>query len=208
MRQPFPDKLLFRDLVGDAFSPSVRAYFSRLPDLETPRLLLRRMRLKDAKDIFAYASDPQVARYVLWEPHQHIRETRSYIRAVRRAYRLGEPASWAIELKEEKKVIGSIGYMWVSPENRSAEIGYSLARPFWNRGIMTEALARVILSAFHDLHLQRLEAQYDIRNPSSGRVMEKCGMRREGLLRSRIRNKGEYVDVAICAILRGDLPDP
>jgi RimJ/RimL family protein N-acetyltransferase len=52
--------------------------------------------------------------------------------------------------------------------------------------------------------VNRLEAQHDVRNPASGRVMEKCGLRREGILRSRIRNKGEYIDVALWAVLRSD----
>ena len=204
MRNKFPDSIGFRDLLNLP-EPS---WFASLPDLETPRLLLRKIRLRDAADIFAYASDPQVARYVLWEPHRDLRETRAHIRAMRRQYRQGLPSSWGIELKAEKKVIGSIGYMWVSSENRSAEIGYSLARSFWNQGLMTEALRRVLESAFTDLNLHRVEAQHDLRNPASGRVMEKCGMRREGILRSRIFNKGEYVDTALWAVLQTDLFPP
>ncbi len=195
MRQSIPFRLRLRELRGD--SP----FFFVPPALETPHLLLRPMRLRDAEDIFAYSSDPQVARYVLWEPHREIAETRAYIRAMRRLYRRGAPSSWAIELRPERKVIGSIGLMWISPENRSAEIGYSLSRAYWRHGLATEALARVIRFSFEELRLHRLEAQYDTRNPASGRVMEKCGMRQEGILRDRIFNKGEYVDVALCAIL-------
>mgnify|MGYP002869352598 CR=1 FL=1 len=145
MRTDFPDKLSFRDYL---FSAPSFSYFSSLPTLETPRLLLRKIRLRDAADVFAYASDPKVAQYVLWEPHHDLRETRGYIRAIRRQYRQGLPSSWAIELKSEQKVIGSIGYMWVSSENRSAEIGYSLSRDHWNQGFASEALQRVLQSAF------------------------------------------------------------
>ena len=203
MRTDLPSRIHFRDLVEDS-SAFASSYFYALPELETSRLRLRKLRLRDAADIFSYSSDEQVARYVLWEPQKHLREARAYIRDMRRLYRQGRPSSWAIELKAEKKVIGTIGYMWYSPENRSAEIGYSLARAYWNQGLMTEALARVLRSAFEDLKLHRAEAQHDIRNPASGRVMEKCGMRREGVLRSRIYNKGEYVDTAIYAILRDE----
>lgn len=203
MRQSFPDQFRLRDLLEASSS----AYFASLPDLETPRLLLRRMRLRDAADMFEYTSDPQVARYVLWDPHRSQRETRRYIRAVRSQYRQGVPSSWAIELKAEHKVIGSIGYMWYSPDNRSAEVGYSLSRAYWNRGFMSEALQRVILSAFQDLRLHRVEAQHDVRNPASGRVMEKCGMRKEGILRARLFSKGEYVDTALWSILREELEE-
>ena len=94
--------------------------------------------------------------------------------------------------------------MWLNTENRSTEIGYSLSREFWNRGIMTEALQAVIRMAFDTLKLHRVEAQHDTANPASGRVMLKCGMLHEGTLRGRIYNKGQYIDVDIYAILRED----
>ena len=71
--------------------------------------------------------------------------------------------------------------------------------------VFPEALRAVIRSVFAELPVNRLEAQHDLRNPASGRVMEKSGMKKEGILRQRIRNKGEYVDVALFAILRSDL---
>ena len=69
---------------------------------------------------------------------------------------------------------------------------------------MTEALSRVIDYAFDAMDINRIEAQHELTNPSSGRVMEKCGMRKEGVLRQRLYNKGKYVDVALYAILRCD----
>lgn len=161
--------------------------------------------MADARDIFAYASDPQVARFVLWEPHQSLSDTRGYIRYIRGLYFRGLPSSWAVTLRESGRVIGTVGFMFYSEANNSAEIGYSYARGEWNKGYATEALQAVISSVFSSLPLNRLEAQHDIRNPASGRVMEKCGMRREGILRQRILNKGEYADVALYSLLRSDL---
>ena len=160
--------------------------------------------MRDAKDIFAYASDPEVARYVLWEPHKSLADTRSFLRFLRSRARAGYPSSWVVTLRDTGKVIGTIGFVWYSDENRLAELGYSFARETWNRGYATQALRAVIDAAFRALPLNRLEAQHDIRNPASGRVMEKCGLRQEGILRGRILNKGEYVDVALYAILRSD----
>ena len=187
----------------DRVSPS--AYFAALPELETQRLLLRPVRRGDAGDIFAFASDPEVARYVLWDPHRSVSDTRSYIAYMRSLYRRGLPASWAVTLRSSGVVIGTIGFMWFSETNSSAEVGYSFSRDWWNQGIATEALSVVISSAFASLPLNRLEAQHDVRNPASGRVMEKSGMKKEGVLRRRIRNKGELIDVAIYSILRSDL---
>ena len=181
-------------------------YFSALPVLETEDLLLRPMRMRDAKDIFSYSSDPEVARYVLWNPHRNLSDTRAYIRYIRSLYHRGLPSSWAVVFKPDGKVVGSIGFMSWIPVNHTAEVGYSFSRKYWNRGLATQALQAVIQSAFSSIPaLNRLEAQHDIRNPASGRVMEKCGMRREGLLRSRILNKSEFADVVLYAILRSDL---
>ena len=183
-------------------SPAV--FFSRLPVLETDDLILRKPARKDAKDVFGYASDPEVARYVLWEPHRSLSETRSFIRFLRSRIRAGYPSSWVVVLKETGHVIGTIGFIWYSDVNRSAELGYSFSREYWNHGYATQSLQAVINAAFNSMPLNRLEAQHDIRNPASGRVMEKCGLRQEGILRNRIVNKGEYVDVALYAILRSD----
>ncbi len=178
--------------------------FTRLPELDTSRLLLRAMRMSDAGDIYAYSSDPQVARHVLWEAHQSIHQTRAYIRYVLRQYRTGSPSTFCIVLKETGCVIGTIGFMWISGENRSAEVGYSLSREYWNRGYMTEALSAVVRFGFETLHLNRIEAQHECDNPASGRVMEHVGMCREGTLRERLYNKSRYVDVELYAILKED----
>ena len=69
---------------------------------------------------------------------------------------------------------------------------------------MTEALRAVVRFGFEEMNLNRIEAQHETANPASGRVMEKVGMRKEGVLRQRLRNKGKFVDVALYAVLRGD----
>ena len=183
-------------------SPS--AFFFSLPDLETEDLILRKPRLRDAKDIFSYASDPEVARYVLWEPHRSVSETASFIRDLRARIRAGCPSSWVVVLRGTGTVIGTVGFVWYSAENNAAELGYSFSREYWNHGYATQALRAVIDAVFSSLPLNRLEAQHDVRNPASGRVMQKCGLTQEGILRGRILNKGEYVDTALYSILRSD----
>lgn len=175
-----------------------------MPRLETQRLTLRKAAMSDAADLYEYGRDPRVAEHVLWEAYQSIHEARAYVRYLQRQYRSQAPSSWCIEHKESGKVIGTIGLMWWNQEHQSAEIGYSLSRAYWNQGLMTEALVEVIRYCFEELNLHRLEAQHECSNPASGRVMEKVGMQREGLLRGRLRNKGRYVDVYLYAILRED----
>ena len=183
-------------------SPS--AFFFRLPDLKTEDLILRKPRIRDAKDIYSYASDPEVARYVLWEPHRSVSETASFIRDLRARIRAGCPSSWVVVLRGTGTVIGTVGFVWYSAENNAAELGYSFSREYWNHGYATQALRAVIDAVFSSLPLNRLEAQHDVRNPASGRVMQKCGLTQEGILRGRILNKGEYVDTALYSILRSD----
>ena len=168
-------------------------------------MILRPLKMTDARSLYTWTSDPEVARYVLWDAHQSIMDTREYISYVRGLYRRRLPSSWGICLRGSNEVIGTVGIMGWSPENHSCEIGYSLGKAHWDKGIMTEAVGRLVRSLFEDLHMNRIEAQHDVRNPASGRVLEKCGMQREGLLRSRILNKGEYVNVVLWAVIQSDL---
>ena len=178
--------------------------FGYMPDIETDRLRLRKLTMRDAQDIYNYSQDPLVAKYVLWDAMKSLNEARNYIRYMMRKYRLGEPASWGIEWKATGQVIGTIGFMWIQKDNASAEAGYSLNRQFWNQGIMTEALGGLIDYGFRSMNLNRIEAQHETENPASGAVMRKCGMVKEGTLRQRMMNKGRFVDVDLYAILRKD----
>ena len=182
--------------------------FTHLPTIRTQRLILRTARMSDAQDLYEYSSDPEVARHVLWTAHTSIHQTRTYIRYLLRQYKSGAPSSYVIALRDTGKVIGTIGYMWIKPEDRSGEVGYSLHRGYWNQGIMTEALEAVLALGFLKLNLNRIEAQHETANPASGRVMQHVHMQHEGTLRQRFYNKGRFVDVELYAILRKDYHAP
>ena len=102
-----------------------------MPEISTDRLILRRMTMKDAQDIFEYSRDPEVARHVLWTAQKHISEAKEYVRYMTKRYRDDLPSSWGIIDKESGRLVGTIGYMAFSEENASVEIGYSLARWLW-----------------------------------------------------------------------------
>lgn len=174
--------------------------FSFMP-LETQRLRIRQLTLSDAQDIYFVSSSDDVSRYVLWDTHRSISDSRAFIRQLIHQYRVGEPASLGIERKEDGRIIGTIGFVWINRENSSAEVGYSLGVPYWNKGYMTEALMAVLEYGFGALRLNRIEAQFDVNNAASGRVMEKCGMQSEGTLRQRLYNKGKFIDVHVYSIL-------
>ena len=178
--------------------------FQQLPTIRTQRLILRPLRMTDDKDMFRYCSDPAVSRHVLWDTHPNIRHTRMTLRAVIRQYKVGKPATFGIERIEDGRLIGTIGFIWVNTDHRSAEVGYSLARDCWNQGYATEALKAILHYGFERLRLNRIEAQHEADNPASGRVMEKAGMQYEGTLRQRVFNKGHFSDVMLYARVRSD----
>ena len=170
-------------------------------EMETPRLLLRRWKPLDFQAFLRFAGDPEVMLPAGSRPAQGLQEAETqFHRALR------DEGCYAMVLKGTGEPIGKIKFQEDLRRFRvnSLSIGYELARAYWGRGLMTEALRAMLEFAFVRLHLNRVEAMFDVRNRASGRVMEKCGMRREGLLRQKLYNKGEYVDVEIWAILARD----
>jgi len=170
--------------------------------LETDRLLLREFRPDDEQAIHAYASDPEVVRLMIWGPNTP-EMTKAFLAAA-----LKEQEQWprpfvslAIELKSDRRVIGSIGLRIKDEKNRAADIGYVLARAYWRQGYMLEAARAILDAAFRKLDLHRVWATCDVRNRASYRVMEKLGMRREAHFRKNAFEKGEWRDTYLYAIL-------
>ncbi len=194
----------FGGLFGSRGPVTAEEFFGRMPPLRTSRLLLRCARMRDAEDIFRYAGDPLVSRYVLWSTHRSVADSRGMLRSLIRQYHSCRPATYVIEELATGQVIGTIGFTSYDPEIKTAELGYSLARDRWNRGYATEALQAVLALCFDRMRLHRAEAVHDVRNPASGRVLQKCGMRCEGTLRGRVYNKGEWCDVTLWAMTEDD----
>lgn len=178
--------------------------FHQLPQVTTERLVLRRIRASDVDDIYAYAQDPDVARYTSWAPHTSPDETRQFVRRNLDAYLEKRVANWGIELRAERKIIGTGGYGWWNPEQSSAEIGYAIGRPYWRQGLMTEAVRAMIDFGFNRMALNRIVIRMDPRNIGSWRVAEKCGCRFEGIARQAIYAKDTFDDLMVWAILRDD----
>ena len=152
-----------------------------LKSLETDRLRLRKVKLSDAEAIFReYAQDPEVTKYVSWRAHSDIEETREYVRMCLLAWDVGKAFHWVIERNDNKQ---AIGMMIARAGDEKWELGYVLARRYWGRGYMTEAVKGLIAWALKQRHIYRIWAVCDIDNVASARVMEKAGMVREGTLR-------------------------
>lgn len=176
--------------------------FGDLPELETPRLLLRKLRLEDAAAMFEYASDPEVARDVTWEAHRAIEDSRGFLNSVIQKYAKKETSEWGLVLKENGKLVGTCGFVWWRPEHAKAEFGYALSREYWGRGLMTEAAAAVIAFGFEKMKLHRLEARCITTNTGSEKVMLKNGMKYEGLLRDVVYEKGGFKSLKLYSLLK------
>lgn len=181
---------------------TVEDVFGDLPSLETERLLLRKMRLDDAGDLFEYASDPEVARYTTWEAHKTIDDSRTALSHWMELYNTGQVAPWGMEHKRDGKLIGTCGFVHWNPRHARAEVAYALSRQYWGKGYTAEAVRAVIAFGYHTMGLNRIEARCDVPNVASARVMEKAGMKLEGVLRQQMFVKGEYVDMKMYSILR------
>ena len=151
-------------------------------NMETERIVLRPWRDDDAEVLFKYASDPEVGPRAGWPPHKSVEESLEIIRTIFKSDHM-----WAIELKETGEAIGCMGYMVHGESNieigeNDVEAGYWVARPYWNRGICTEALQMVIDYCFEEKGFNAIWADYFPENPASGKVMEKCGFYDTGLV--------------------------
>ena len=175
-----------------------------LPTLETKRLILRKMTLDDARAVFAYASDPDVTRYVIWNMHRTIEDSKSFLRSLVEGYENAEAADWGIVCKENGRFIGGCGIAGWSLEHARAELGYVLSREYWGRGLMPEAVRAMIHFGFERMGLNRIEARCIAENAASEGVMEKVGMTHEGTLRQREFIKGAYQDIKLYAILKSE----
>ena len=173
------------------------------PVLRTERLLLRPFTTDNVDDVYAYASGPDWNRYLgLPEPYTR-RSAESFVATAI----LDDPATWLRwAIVHEEHVVGGIKLEFDGPG--AAELGYSLAQPLWGRGLTTEAAAAVSVYGFEELGPARLWSYADIRNEASWQVMEKIGMRREGILRSRGIVRNERVDDVFYAVLRDEWQPP
>lgn len=170
------------------------------PPIETERLILREARASDFDDIHAYATDPDTIRYMLWGPNtpEITREVLDRWLA-RQAEQPRQEIDLLVELKATGRVIGLISIHNAATDH--AAIGYCYHSDYWRQGYGTEAARAMAALAFGELGLHRLWAECDVRNHGSYGVMEKLGMRREGVLRKNVRARDGWRDSYLYAIL-------
>jgi ribosomal-protein-alanine N-acetyltransferase len=146
-----------------------------------PRVCLRPLIPGDDAAMFAYASDPEVTRFLPWEPAPDVASVRPFLEEQVDKRRRGQALALAVVLRESGEMIGSTDLMDLRPgRTPGAELGYLMARPFWGQGLMTEAAGLTVAYALGGLGLKGVAAWADAENLGSRRVLEKIGMRARG----------------------------
>lgn len=176
--------------------------YRTVPALETERLLLRKLVMEDAEDLFKYASEPSVSRFMPWGVHKTIDDSKGFLASILEAYERQQKLTWAIQLKQTGKMIGTIDYVSWQPKRSKAEIAYTLSHEYWGQGLMKEAADGLLAFGFNEMELNKIEAPIMLDNAQSRRLAEKLGMKLEGVARDHMVIKGEFVDLAMYAILK------
>jgi ribosomal-protein-alanine N-acetyltransferase len=174
--------------------------------IETERLILRRFKPSDAEYMFKnWATDSEVNKFLSWNSHKDLNETKKILDSWINDYAKKNCYNWTIELKDIDEIIGQISLVGLNEKYCSCEVGYTVGRLFWGKGIMTEAIKAVINYLFSEIGMNRIEARYNTLNLASGRVMQKSGMKHEGILRQvQVDKNGHFNDLAVYSILKSE----
>ena len=179
-------------------------------NISTERLLLRRIKIDDAESMFKnWASDDDVTKYLRWKAHKDIETTKEVINLWLQKYQNEQTYIWAIVYKETDVLIGTIEIMPVDKEPGTAQAGYCIAKKYWNKGIMTEALKSVIDYMFSKVELKKIVAWHLVDNEASGKVMQKSGMKFKGLKKSGDKDcDGNLRDIIIYETMSTSQSEP
>ena len=174
--------------------------------LETNRLILRRYANEDAAAMYKnWASDKEVTKFLMWPAHSNQEVSQSVIEDWVNQYSHENYYHWAIVLKENgDEPIGDTAVVNMKEEISMVHIGYCIGRAWWHKGITSEALKAVMHFLFDVVGVNRIESRHDPRNPNSGKVMKKCGMKYEGTLRSADWNNQGIFDACYYALLKSE----
>ena len=176
------------------------------PTLQTPRLILRPFELADAAEAQRLAGDKAIADTTLNVPHPYEDGmAEAWIATHAPAWKDGTAATFAVVDGGDGRLIGAIG-LRIDSRFDVGELGYWIGKPFWNQGYATEAASAIARFGFDELALNRIQAKHLARNPASGRVMQKLGMRLEGTAREATKKWSRYEDLVTYAILRAEFP--
>lgn len=176
-------------------------------ELESNRLLFRKASTSDSNAMFNnWANDKEVTKYLRWDSYKKEEDTIKFLNYLENSYKEDNFYNWMVIPKEERVPIGTIGAVNIDVNNNTVEIGHCYGRKFWNKGYGTETLTRIIKFFFEEVGVETIYAYYVDGNSASGKVLEKVGMKYEGILRKRVYDKvtKKQVDLISYSITRDD----
>lgn len=172
-------------------------------EIETERLILRRHTIDDAEIMFKnWVTESDVTKFLSWQPHKNVEETRALLKDWVKSYDKTDFYFWTIELKESHELVGDISVVTLDESTSSVEIGYGIGTKWWGKGITAEAGKALVKFFFEEVNANRVFAKHASNNPNSGRVMQKIGMKKEGIIRQFGACNQGIVDEVYYSILK------
>lgn len=170
------------------------------PKIETERLILSQLKEEDLPFVVDYLQDKIFSDLTFNIPYPYRQEDAEFwLKMSKEAFEKGSGFTFAIRDKDEK-IIGAIGLH--DREEGKAELGYWMAKTYWNQGFVTEAAKAVLDFGFKELTFNKIFATHFLHNPASGKIMEKIGMKKEEILHQHIKKDGKYFDIALYSVLK------
>jgi len=174
------------------------------PTIETERLILRPFTMDDAPELQRLAGDRDIASTTSEGEIPEPNMAKQWIKIRQDRFDRGESVDFAIIHREWGVLIGAIGLGMENKQDESMQLGYWLGKQYWNNGYCTEASHAVLRYGFGVLGLHRIYARHFTRNPASGRVLQKIGMKHEGTLREAFKKWGKFEDLECYGILKSE----
>lgn len=178
--------------------------FTPFPALTTERLVLRKITVDDAPELFFMRTDERVMKYIERPRPAHIDDTIKFINTIDEQEKKNDLITWGIALKNEPKLIGTVCYLNIKKENYRSELGYALHPDHWGKGVMNEVLEAVINYGFKEMKLHSIEANINPANIGSQKLLEKHGFVREAYFKENFFWQGEFLDSAIYSLINPD----
>ena len=172
--------------------------FDPFPTLETYRLLLRKISSEDAEDIFLLRTNEDAMKYINKPKLKLVDDAVELIKVMNSPDRI----QWGITVKKENKIIGTIGYHRIEKEHYRAEIGYMLAPQYWNAGLMSEAISKVIDYGFNEIKLHSIEAIINPGNTISRKILQKFNFIKEAYFKENFFFEGKFFDSEVYSLVK------
>ncbi len=176
--------------------------FHPFKNLETDRLLLRRVAANDVNEIMELRGNPETMKFVPRPLVTNLEQAMAHFKLIDDKIENNEGINWAITLKGNDQLIGIMGHYKIQPEHYRSEVGYMILPQYHGQGITAEALKAVLAYGFDDMQLHSVEAILDAENHASERVLQKSGFVKEAHFIENECYNGEFRDTLIYSLLK------